>query len=80
MEQSVLNEEHAFARLGICPGLFEQLGSMQQYHKLLCGAESKTVKKKSKTNKHATSMSSKHKPVVWSHGTCQRILRLTSVS
>ena len=28
MEQSVLNEEHVFARLVICLGLFEQLGPM----------------------------------------------------
>ena len=41
MEQSVLNEEHVFARLVICPGMFEQLGPIQQYHKL-CRAESKT--------------------------------------
>ena len=41
MEQSVLNEEHVFARLVVCPGLFEQLGPIQQYHKL-CRAESKT--------------------------------------
>ena len=41
MEQSVLNTERVFARLEICPGLFEQLGPIQQYHKL-CRAESKT--------------------------------------
>ena len=41
MEQSVLNAEHVFARLVICPGLFEQLGPIQQYHEL-CRAESKT--------------------------------------
>ena len=41
MEQSVLNEEHVFARLVVCPGLFEQLGPVQQYHKLR-RAESKT--------------------------------------
>ena len=41
MEQSDLNEEHAFARLLLFPGLFEQLGPTQQYHKL-CRAESKT--------------------------------------
>ena len=41
MEQSVLNEEHVFARLVVCPGLFEQLGPIHQYHKL-CRAESKT--------------------------------------
>ena len=43
MEQSVLNEEHVcFCKISIvCPGLFEQLGPTQQYHKL-CRAESKT--------------------------------------
>ena len=41
MEQSVLNEEHVFARLLICLDLFEQLGPIQQYHKL-CRAGSKT--------------------------------------
>lgn len=40
MEQSELNEERVFAKLKICPSLFEQLGSIQQYHKL-CKAESK---------------------------------------
>ena len=29
MEQNILNEEHVFARLVICPGLFEQLGPIQ---------------------------------------------------
>ena len=38
MEQSVLNEEHVFARLVLCPGLFEQLGPIQHYRKL-CMAE-----------------------------------------
>jgi len=28
MEQSVLNEEHVFARLVVCPGLFEQLSKV----------------------------------------------------
>ena len=37
----MLNEEHLFARLVVCPGLFEQLGPIQEYHKL-CRAESKT--------------------------------------
>ena len=37
----MLNEEHVFARLVVCPGLFEQLGPIHQYHKL-CRAESKT--------------------------------------
>ena len=41
MEQSVLNEEHVFARLVVCPSLLEQLGPIQQCHKL-CRAESKT--------------------------------------
>ena len=41
MEQSELNEKHFFARLVICPGLFERLGPIQQHHKL-CRAESKT--------------------------------------
>ena len=41
MEHSALNEEHLFARLVVCPGLFEQLGPIQQYHKLY-RAESKT--------------------------------------
>ena len=41
MEHNVLNEEHLFARLVDCPGLFEQLGPIQQYRKL-CRAESKT--------------------------------------
>ena len=41
MEQSVLNEEYVFARLVICLGLFEQLGPIQQYHKL-CSSKSKT--------------------------------------
>ena len=41
MEQSVLNGEHVFARLVVCPSLFEQLGPIQQYYKL-CRAESKT--------------------------------------
>ena len=41
MEQSVLNEEHVFARLLICLDLFEQLGPIQQYPKL-CRAGSKT--------------------------------------
>ena len=34
MEQSVLNEEDVFARLVVRTGLFEQLGPIQQYHKL----------------------------------------------
>ena len=34
MEQSKITEEHIFARLVFCPGLFEQLGPIQQYHKL----------------------------------------------
>ena len=34
MEQSKLNKEQVFARLVICPGLFEQLGPIQQYHEL----------------------------------------------
>ena len=41
MEQSVLNEEYVFARLVLCPVLFEQLGPIQQYRKL-CMAELKT--------------------------------------
>ena len=41
MEQSVLNEEDVFARLVVRTGLFEQLGPIQQYHKL-CNPESKT--------------------------------------
>ena len=41
MEQSVFNAEHIFARLVICPGLFEQLGPIQQCHKF-CRAESKS--------------------------------------
>ena len=41
MEKNVLNEEHVFARLVVCPGFFGQLGPKQQYHKL-CRAESKT--------------------------------------
>ena len=39
--ENVLNKEHVFARLVVCPGLFGQLGPIQQYHKL-CRAESKT--------------------------------------
>ena len=34
MEQSELNEENVSVRYIICPGLFEQLGFIQQYHKL----------------------------------------------
>ena len=40
MEQSQLNEECIFAKLIATPSLFEQLGPIQQYHKL-CGAGSK---------------------------------------
>ena len=40
-EQSELNEEHFSVRLLIFPGLFEQLGSIKQYHKLF-SAKSKT--------------------------------------
>ena len=39
--RSEWSKEHVFARLVICPGLFEQLGLIQQYRKL-CRAESKT--------------------------------------
>ena len=42
VEQNVLNEEHVFKKkLVVCPGLFEQLGAIEQYHSL-CRAESKT--------------------------------------
>ena len=40
MEQSELNEERVFAKSIVCPSLFEQLGPIQQYHKL-CIAGSK---------------------------------------
>ena len=39
MEQCVLDKEHVFARLAICPGLFEQLGPIQQYHKVSVGTK-----------------------------------------
>ena len=41
MGKNVLDEEHVFARLVVCPGLFGQLDRIQQYRKL-CRAESKT--------------------------------------
>ena len=41
MEQSVIDEEHVFARLVAFTDLCEQLGPIQQYHKLY-RAESKT--------------------------------------
>ena len=40
MVQSELNKERIFSKLIACPSLFEQLGSIQQYHNL-CRAGSK---------------------------------------